>query len=156
MDLKDLSFCQKLREPVTKTGQTMRPDPVNVKKLGFFPKFTKDVCCPSVHMLRFGEKLQLEALQNYMVTGRDRHAYDLTGRCLGPASCEVNAEVQAQECELFLPTTLQRWDVNELGIIHSEGCPGLCLTPSGNTPVSWSDRTLVMGTLWPHRCFRVI
>ena len=70
---------------MTKTRQTMRPDPVNVKKLVFFPKFTKDVCCPSVHMLLFGEKLQLEALQNYMVTGRDRHAY-VAGLMLHKAS----------------------------------------------------------------------
>ncbi|OLP92906.1 hypothetical protein AK812_SmicGene25220 [Symbiodinium microadriaticum] len=57
---------------------------------------------------------------------------DLTGRCLGPTSCEEEAELQAQECEFFLPGTMQRWEVNT------------CAGPSGETPVSWVQRSMIL------------
>eukprot|EP00439_Symbiodinium_sp_Y106_P056828 s2691_g8.t1 len=69
---------------------------------------------------------------------------DLTGRCLGPTSCEEEAELQAQECEFFLPGTMQRWEVNTLGMMQSIACPGMCAGPSGETPVSWVKRSMIL------------
>ncbi|CAJ1375279.1 unnamed protein product [Effrenium voratum] len=68
----------------------------------------------------------------------------VTGRCLGAASCDENAVLETQDCELFLPGTMQRWSVNTLGMIQNDACPGMCIAPEGATPVSWADRNMLL------------
>ncbi|CAK9023867.1 unnamed protein product [Durusdinium trenchii] len=61
---------------------------------------------------------------------------EITGRCLGAASCEEGALITSQDCLFFQPDSMQRWDVNELGMLQNMGCPGMCLSPIGETPVT--------------------
>ncbi|CAJ1358593.1 unnamed protein product [Effrenium voratum] len=69
---------------------------------------------------------------------------ELTGRCIGAASCEEGAVLQAEECGFFDPATKQRWEVNELGMIQNLACPEMCMSPSGATPVAWAEQDVIL------------
>jgi len=86
------------------------------------------------------------SFQTVMVTPRaGMLRQDLTGRCVGPASCEEDAALTAEDCKLYLPTASnpQYWIVNTLGQMESAGCPNMCISPSTDS-MSWDDRALVI------------